>query len=291
MVPDITVQTVLYNTKFEDVLDCIDSICNAAKISGVTINILVGDSSPQEMNEKDITELKNVCRDSSFEFYYFFFNENLGFSKGHNFLAHQSKGEYILICNPDIIVFGNFFQEMLKPFLKYSDTGIVEARQLPLEHPKSFSLKTGETNWASGACMLVKRADYLSIDGFDDKTFWMYCEDVDFSWRMKELNKRIIYQPKAPVYHPKSLNDDGSWSPTNTEIHYSLLSSLLLANKWQNEQALNALIKACENGSQDQKKSLEDFFRIRKNIDLPKREDSKGVTTFLPNFLYAPHKY
>lgn len=288
---DITVQTILYNTNIDDIFTCIESLCNSATKSGITIKILIGDSSPKIMSEADIAKLNRICQKSSFEMNYYFYNENVGFSKGHNALALHSEGDFILICNPDIIVFGDFFQEMLSPFYKDSNTGIVEARQTPLEHPKHFSLETGETNWASGACMLVRKRDFLDIEGFDDKTFWMYCEDVDFSWRIKELGKRIIYQPSAPIYHSKSLNNDGSWSPTSTEIHHSLLSSLLLANKWQNKNALDALIAVCENGTLDQRKSLDEFFKKKDNGGLPTREDYKGVTTFLPNFLYAPHKY
>ena len=288
---NVTVQSVLYKTSFESIFRCLESLCNSASQSEINIEIAIGDASPQPLSDDAISKLEKLCLDSSHKFHYRFFNNNVGFSKGHNLLSSHSKGEYLLICNPDIIVAGNFFHEMLVPFSKEHNIGIVEARQIPLEHPKTFSIQTGDTNWASGACMLVTREDYLRIGGFDDETFWMYCEDVDFSWRIKELGKRIVYQPDAPIFHSKLLSEGGSWCPTNTEIHYSLLSALLLANKWQNKEALEALIKACENGDNDQKMALEAFRQRQKNTKLPKKEDLKKVSTFLSDFTYAPHKY
>ncbi|MDP3974444.1 MAG: glycosyltransferase family 2 protein, partial [bacterium] len=41
---------------------------------------------------------------------------------------------------------------------------------------------------------------------FDDKTFFLYGEDIDLSFRIKELGYKILYYPKYSVLHLKSVS-------------------------------------------------------------------------------------
>ena len=88
--------------------------------------------------------------------------------------------------------------------LKLKEVGMVEARQTPLEHAKEYNTKTGgETEWASTACTVFKTEVYNKINGFDAETFFLYCDDLDFSWRVRLAGYKIIYMPSAIVYHAK----------------------------------------------------------------------------------------
>ena len=58
-----------------------------------------------------------------------------------------------------------------------------------------------EVNAVTGACMLVRRACWKDIGGFDlDYAFGQF-EDVDFGWRAREKGWRIFVQPKAVLFH------------------------------------------------------------------------------------------
>ena len=61
---------------------------------------------------------------------------------------------------------------------------LIDAIQFPVEHPKIYDPVTFETPWASGACLAIPHDIFKKIRGFDD-TFFMYCEDVDLSWRAR----------------------------------------------------------------------------------------------------------
>ncbi|MEV5650413.1 glycosyltransferase family 2 protein [Nocardia sp. NPDC052254] len=56
--------------------------------------------------------------------------------------------------------------------------------------------------WLSGSCLLVRRAAFDSIDGFDSRYF-MYMEDVDFGDRMGRAGWHNVFVPTADVTHAK----------------------------------------------------------------------------------------
>ena len=55
----------------------------------------------------------------------------------------------------------------------------------------------------SGACMVMPRADYLSVGGMDED-FFLHVEDVDFCLRFRAAGGRVLYAPTAEIVHTKS---------------------------------------------------------------------------------------
>jgi len=56
--------------------------------------------------------------------------------------------------------------------------------------------------WLSGSCLLLRRAAFDSIDGFDSRYF-MYMEDVDLGDRLGRAGWLNVYVPSAVVTHAK----------------------------------------------------------------------------------------
>ena len=54
--------------------------------------------------------------------------------------------------------------------------------------------------WAVAAFLLVRRSAWDEIGGFDERQ-WMYAEDVDLGWRLKEAGWATRYEPTAVVEH------------------------------------------------------------------------------------------
>jgi N-acetylglucosaminyl-diphospho-decaprenol L-rhamnosyltransferase len=54
--------------------------------------------------------------------------------------------------------------------------------------------------WLSGACLLVRRAAFDEVGGFDDGYF-MYFEDVDLGFRLGRASWINLYEPRAVVTH------------------------------------------------------------------------------------------
>jgi len=57
-----------------------------------------------------------------------------------------------------------------------------------------------EVDWALGAFLIVRRAAWDAIDGFDDAQ-WMYAEDLDLGWRLRRAGWRTRFEPRAEVLH------------------------------------------------------------------------------------------
>ena len=126
---------------------------------------------------------------------------NNGFARGVNLLARQGRGEFLFLLNPDTELEQGCLEKLLDQALGDPAVGMCEARQQPREHWKIYDPKTGETTWCTGAAVLVRRKAFEELGGFDERIFFMYCEDVDLSWKLWLSGWKCIYVPDAVVRH------------------------------------------------------------------------------------------
>lgn len=54
--------------------------------------------------------------------------------------------------------------------------------------------------WASGACLMIRRADYWSVGGLDGR-FFAHNEEIDLCWRLRWRGRRIVCLPESEIYH------------------------------------------------------------------------------------------
>lgn len=67
-----------------------------------------------------------------------------------------------------------------------------------------------EVSWAVGAFLLVRRAAWEAVGGFD-RAQWMYAEDLDLGWRLAQAGWRTRYVPHARVLHAESAATTQAW--------------------------------------------------------------------------------
>jgi GT2 family glycosyltransferase len=65
--------------------------------------------------------------------------------------------------------------------------------------PEAYE-RAGTHEWASGACLLVRRSVLEQIAGWDDRYFF-YCEDIDLCKRVHDVGFEIHYAPDALATH------------------------------------------------------------------------------------------
>ena len=90
----------------------------------------------------------------------------------------------------------------------------------------------------SGAFYLTSKALMNKLKGFDDKTFFLYGEDLDLSYRIKELGFRIIYFPKYKVLHLKSisgLKKNDNKIKTSSKKHFYLAMKKFYEKHYENK--------------------------------------------------------
>jgi GT2 family glycosyltransferase len=59
-----------------------------------------------------------------------------------------------------------------------------------------------EVDWASGACLLVRR-DAAEAAGFFDERYFLYWEDVDLCAALRSRGGRILFTPAAEIVHAR----------------------------------------------------------------------------------------
>lgn len=128
---------------------------------------------------------------------------NIGFGAGHNALmdaAFAEGAELYIAVNPDGLLHPAAVGALVRMVRAAEGRALVEALQFPEEHPKIYDPITFDTPWASGACLAIPRIVHQAIGGFDEGLF-MYCEDVDISWRARAAGFAVKLCPRGLFLH------------------------------------------------------------------------------------------
>ena len=274
-------------------LQSIERMAEVARGEGICSQLVVayGDSSPLPVFTNDIFNGLREEFSESIVLEYTYFNSNLGSAGGHNTLNESNNSEFLLLQNPDVIVSSRMLEFLMKPFL-IANVGIVEAKQMPIEHSKEYDPITGETSWASGACTLIPTPLFNHIGGYDSDTFFLYCDDVDLSWMVVEAGFKVIFQPSALVFHDKRLTHDAGWVASTAERYYSAEAALLIAYKWSRDDLRKQILEHFINhGDEFQKKASEAFDTRLKLNRLPRQRDADHKVAFFEDNMYARYRY
>jgi GT2 family glycosyltransferase len=292
----VQVQSVLYNNEFAAIERAVASLARSAELAitagaCVKVTLRYGDSSSLPLlTEVDLATLNRVAM-GCLTVEYVYFGGNLGSARGHNELASGSDADFLLIQNPDIVVSPRTLENLLAPFA-LPGVGLTEAKQLPIEHPKEYDTVTGETPWATTACAMIPLPLFRQLNGFDAEAFFLYCDDVDFSWLVREAGYKLLFQPAAVVFHDKRLTSSGQWQASQAEHYYSAEASLILAHKWSRPDLVEEYHRFFEkSGDENQKRAAQVFSERRlKNQLPPPRDGAHKIGQFI-GYNYAKHRY
>ena len=165
---------------------------------------------------------------------------NTGFSRANNQAILQSKGEYVLLLNPDTVVGEDTFLKCIQKMDEDQEIGAIGVRMIdgggnylpeskrgfpsPMTaffkttglyklFPKSGyfnkyyhgDLNPGDNHYIeilSGAFMFIRR-DALDKAGLLDEDFFMYGEDIDLSYRILKAGYKNYYLADTTIIHYK----------------------------------------------------------------------------------------
>lgn len=222
-VTDLSIIVVSYNTR--DLLrECLQSIYHQPT-SRYQFEVLVVDNASSdgsaEMVRAEFGGAKLIAN-----------GENVGFGAANNQALQQAQGHYILLLNPDATVVGPAIWQMLafleaqpgaavvSPALQYPDGKFQEGAfhfptlaqifldlfplnwrltrsRLNGRYPRRFYggdyPRAFEIDFPLGACLLVRRT-VLEQVGFLDENFFMYMEEIDWCYRIKQAQVARGYE-------------------------------------------------------------------------------------------------
>jgi GT2 family glycosyltransferase len=289
----IGVQSVLYNTESKAIERAVAAVARSAELAAKicpTVAIHYGDSSLRPcLDAQDLESLRQ--RYPLVRIDYTFFGGNLGSARGHNELSKSNDAEIFLIQNPDVIVAPRLIETMATEF-DTPGVGMVEAKQLPIEHPKEYDPQTGETGWSTTACTMIPAALFRELDGFDAESFFLYCDDVDFSWRVRLNGLKVIFQPAAVAFHDKRLTQEGRWVATAAERYYCLEAALFLSYKWSRSDITEPAVDYfLSSNDENMVRAARVFMKKKEDGRLPIPLDKTHSIGQFIDYRYARHRY
>jgi GT2 family glycosyltransferase len=183
--------------------------------------------------------------------------ENLGYAGGNNAgIRHAlaNGAEYIWLLNNDTKVDPAALEEMLCVASQNPDVGMVGPKILLYSRPEylncigsTINLITGrpsliglgekddgrfdavgEMDTLSG-CSLLVRKEVIDVVGFLDESFFLFYEETDWILRAKRAGYRMLYVPKARIWHKVSASVGGHQSPLM--LYYMTRNNPLLMRK------------------------------------------------------------
>lgn len=180
------------------------------------------------------SKLKCICE--KYNVSYICSKEKMGFGANNNFAVEKimqsyglNKNDLLLFLNPDIIIEKNELEKLIK-FLEKSE---YDACTIDLFKNFSFTIRDGfirsfpgikdfvdsylfgknntilnrkdineatKIDWCAGSFMIIRAKAFLQVNGFDEKYF-MYCEDLDISYRLSLAGYNFYYLPFFKAVH------------------------------------------------------------------------------------------
>ena len=294
----IRIQTVLYRPAPGDIERLMRGLRHSVgvlrqQIPDVVVMMAFGDASPKpNMSIDEVLGLSAEMKPHGIgAVTYDYFGENLGSARGHNRLLTEMHEDFVLFLNPDAYL-SPFALSELMLLAPDSTAGIIEARQIPLEHPKSFDPDSGDTSWASTAGALVRREVIEETGGFDADSFFLYCDDVDFSWRARLAGYRVVHQPTAQIFHDKRLTKEATMHVGDPEHYYAAEAALILAWKYSRPDLSEQWAKEMEQSAMGLQRQAAEEFRSRREAGrLPAPLDPDGSVAQFLGTDFAKHRF
>ncbi|MEK7101482.1 MAG: glycosyltransferase family 2 protein [Patescibacteria group bacterium] len=159
-------------------------------------------------------------------------DKNLGFAAGNNVGIHRSQGKFILLLNPDTIVYPKTLETVLKYMEEHPKVGAATCRvELPdgtldyschrrfpdpigsllhfigLRRLSKYSSThvpniVHEIDALTGAFAMIRR-DAGEQTGWLDEDYHWNGEDIDFCYKLKARGWKVIYVPSVKITHFK----------------------------------------------------------------------------------------
>lgn len=154
-----------------------------------------------------------------------FNDSNRGFGPGCNQGAALALAPLLLFLNTDALVHAGWLEPMIDglerapwvgavvPRYLHEDGRLQEAGALLAQDGTVLTYGDGDrpdrlryrfrrvVDYGGAACMLVRRAEFLALGGFDAVFAPAYYEDVDLCFRLAQTGRLTLYEPRAVVTH------------------------------------------------------------------------------------------
>jgi len=257
MKPQISIIIPTWNTA-DITLKCIDTLLKHTPKG--FLQIIIVDNGSTDDTQQKLDSLKTIT--------YIRNDSNLGFSKGNNVGAKKATADTLFFLNSDMELIDSSIVNMVEYFKINPNVGLLGPRFLnPDLTPQgsamppqtalnafkeywlgilsSYTKYTPQTTmptpvWAvSGGAVMISKADYLKVGGWDEKYFFYY-EDLELCRQIRKLGKQVVYYPQCQVIHRHGAS--GTTVATAANQWRRLIPSSIKYHGYFNHYLINGVI-------------------------------------------------
>ena len=216
MTPQPLVSIIVIN--YNGLKFCEDSFSSIRELNYPNYEVIMIDNSSKDGSVAYVREKFPEVRITELD-------ENFGFAKANNIGVDFAKGDYLFFLNQDTVIEKDCVNELVRLMESDPKIGICGGKMMFWSENKvinstgliinkicfawdrgSFELDRGqydedtEVISVSGGAMLIRKDLFNNLGGFDSKYF-MYYEDLDLGLRAWISGYRVVFVPKAIIYH------------------------------------------------------------------------------------------
>ena len=161
---------------------------------------------------------------------------NGGYSGGCNAGIRAAAGEFLVMLNNDTVAEPQWLGSLVEALDRHPDAGSAASRVMMHDRPgilnsagdiyrrdgtpdsrgvwEPYGPPYDEERYVFGGCggAVAYRREMLDDIGTFEEAFFMYCEDVDLSWRAQIAGWNCVYTPNAVIRHHLSATGGGALS-------------------------------------------------------------------------------
>lgn len=158
--------------------------------------------------------------------------KNYGFAEGYNRALSKLDNPYLLLLNSDVEVTEHWLEPLTDYMEQHPEVAACQPKVRAYYNKEKFEhagacggyidkygypfcrgriMHVTEKDhgqydhitsvfWATGACLLIRNADYKIVGGLDAR-FFAHMEEIDLCWRLRSRGKKIVCIPSSIVYH------------------------------------------------------------------------------------------
>jgi len=242
---------------------CFQSV---TRLEGVTAEVVVVDNASTDESRSITSALLPHARLITNE-------SNLGFAPAVNQGIAASRGEFVLLLNPDCRLAPDYVQRLVDALRECDSrfgaatgkllratgdsivaTNLIDSKGIRMtrngrhldidsgEYESADATEPREVFGVSGAAALLRRGmlEDVAIEGeVLDEDFFTWREDADLAWRARLFGWKALYVPAAVGYHVRTVTPEKRRNLAPLVNYHSVKNRFLL--RWKNQGALLAI--------------------------------------------------
>ncbi|MFZ5897072.1 MAG: glycosyltransferase family 2 protein [Myxococcota bacterium] len=212
--PKVSIIVPVYG-KFATTWNCLAALAEID--AGVSFEVIVVDDCSPDCTRQMLSRVDNVRMIEN--------ASNLGYLRSNNRAAESARGRWLCLLNNDTRVTPRWLAELVNTFEAFPRVGLVGSKLLfadgrlqeaggivfadascenygrwaDPERPRYNFARS--VDYCSAACVLLPRALWRDLGGFDEYFAPAYYEDTDLAFRVREAGFDVMYQPLSRVVH------------------------------------------------------------------------------------------